>query len=83
MPDGNGAQDWRGDMDRRVEALEKARRELEDSFIVMTHLETRMGRMMRRQAEWLENHEACVAESEARRKHIETNLSEVTDKLNV
>jgi len=82
MADGNGANEWRDDMERRVTALEKARRDLEDSFIVMTQLETRMSQVMRQQSEWLANHETQIAESKARLKHIETSLAEATDKIN-
>ena len=83
MADGNGASEWRDDMERRVKALENARRELEDSLIVMAELERRMGQVQRQQAEWLANHEARMAESEARLKHIETGLAEATDKINL
>jgi hypothetical protein len=75
MPDGNGANDWRDDMGRRVQALEKARRELEDSFLVMAQLEARMSRVVREQAEALDGHNS-------RLKLIETRLAEVTDKIN-
>ena len=39
------------DHEARVKALEKARTELEDSFLVMTHLETKQSNVIRQQAE--------------------------------
>jgi hypothetical protein len=82
MPDGNGERQWQIEMQRRLEALERAHKELEDSFIVMTQLETRMSQVVRQQSEWPANHETRLAESEARLKHIETGLAEATDKIN-
>jgi hypothetical protein len=89
MADGNGESDWRQDMQARMERLEKAHRDLEDSFIVMAHLETRASQVLRQYGEWLERHEQRMAErdaeiaaSNARLRHIEIGLAEATDKLN-
>ena len=82
MPDGNGERQWHDEMSRRLEALEKAHRELEDSFIVLTHVETRMSQIVRQQAEALADHESRMTASEARLQHIETGLAEATDKIN-
>ena len=72
-----------------MERLENARKELEDSFIVLMHIETRAAQALRQHSEWLANqderiskHDAEIAESNARLKHIETGLAEATDKLN-
>jgi hypothetical protein len=67
MADGNG------DLEGRVARLEQARKELEDSFIVMTQLETRMSQNLRQQAEWL-------ADLEPRMRHTEKLLAEMTIK---
>jgi len=75
MPEENGAHEWRDDVEQRLQALERARRELEDSFIVMTQLETRMSQVLRQQAEALDM-------QGSRLKHIETGLAEATDKIN-
>lgn len=65
-------------MQRRLEALEKAHRELEDSFIVMTHLETRMGKNIRESAEWLANHEERIRRAELT---ISDKLAQLTIKM--
>jgi hypothetical protein len=62
-----------GDLEERVGRLEQARKELEDAFIVMTQLETRMSQNLRQQAEWL-------AELEPRMRQAEKALAEMTIK---
>lgn len=62
-----------GDLERRVTRLETARKELEDSFIVMAHLEARMSQNLRQQAEWLPN-------LEPRMQRTEKILAEMTIK---
>ena len=62
-------------MQRRVQALEDARRELEDSLIVMAQLEARLARHLREQAEWL-------ASYEPRMKRMEIQNTEMNDKIN-
>jgi hypothetical protein len=66
----------------RLEALEKAHRELEDSFIVLTHVETRMSQIVRLQAEATADHERRLAKSEILWKRIDTALAEATEKIN-
>jgi septal ring factor EnvC (AmiA/AmiB activator) len=70
-------------MERRMVALQKAHKELEDSFIVLTHVETRMSNLLRDQSSYMANHEARLIKSEARLQRIETNLAEATDKINL
>jgi septal ring factor EnvC (AmiA/AmiB activator) len=82
MANGNGGGDWRKESEERLAALERARRELEDSLTVMAQLEARLSRVVRQQAEWLEQHDAEIVESKARLKHIEIGLAEASDKLN-
>ena len=82
MANGNGGGDWRQENEERLAALERARREIEDSLTVMAQLEARMSRVVRPRSEWLAQHEAEIAASNARLKHIEIGLSEATDKLN-
>jgi hypothetical protein len=62
------------DFRRRIEAL-KAHKELEDSFIVLTHVETRMSQIVRLQAEALANHAP-------RLERAEILLAEMTEKVN-
>jgi hypothetical protein len=44
-----------------IARLEAARRELEDSFIVMTHLETKAAARVKEHAEFIAAHEARFA----------------------
>ena len=84
MAGGNGDYDWRQEMAKRMEAMEKAHKELEDSFIVMTHLETRMSQFLREQAEYIAGHEARLREHEARLREQEQRdriLDERIEKL--
>ena len=53
-----------GDLENRVTRLEIARKEIEDSFIVMAQLEARMSRSLRQQAEWLANLEPRMQKAE-------------------
>jgi hypothetical protein len=62
------------EMRRRLEALEQAHRELEDSFIVMTHLETRMSQVVRQQSE-------AIATNSSRLDRAEILISEMTEKV--
>jgi hypothetical protein len=82
MPEGNGERGWHADMQRRFEALEKAHRELEDAFIVMTHLETRMSQIVRQHTEWLAAHEELFKRAEKARADMEIKMSEMNDKIN-
>ena len=68
MPDGNGNRDWHQEMRERMEALEKAHKELEDSFIVLTHVETKMSQLLKEQTEYVANHEKRLQEQEKRRQ---------------
>jgi hypothetical protein len=66
----------------RMEALEKAQGELQDAFIVMTHVETRMSQLIKQQAEYMADHEARLQHHEQMLKRIDTGLAEATDKIN-
>ena len=48
------------DHEQRRARLEAARRELEDSFIVMTHLETKAAARVKEHAEFIAAHEAAM-----------------------
>jgi flagellar biosynthesis chaperone FliJ len=72
------------DHEQRLARLEAARRELEDSFIVMTHLETKAAARIREHAEFIAAHEAAIAKQEAATaKQVERTsvLDERVDKL--
>jgi hypothetical protein len=75
MPEGNGNQEWRDDMQRRIQALQDARREVEDSLIVMAQLEARLSRGLRETAEWVASHDALI-------KRMEIQNAEMNDKIN-
>lgn len=62
------------DFETRLKALESAHRELEDSFIVMTHLETKQSRMIKEQAEYMAGHEARLREAEQRNHEVDVRI---------
>ena len=65
-------------------ALEKAHKELEDSFIVLTHVETKMSQLLREQTEYVASHEQRLKEYERWRKEQAERdrvLDERIDKL--
>ena len=76
MADSNGSDKF-DDHEQRLAKLEAARRELEDSFVVMTHLETKAAARVREHAEFIAAHEAAIA------KQLERTsaLDERVDKL--
>ncbi len=53
-----------GDFGTRLTRLEAARKELEDSLVVMAHLEARQSQMIKGQAEYLIEHEARLKQAE-------------------
>lgn len=61
MPEGNGS----GDHETRLRALEAARKEIEDSLLVMSQLEARQSRVVR---ELAEQQDAQRTELEEQRK---------------
>ena len=65
------------DFETRLKALENAHRELEESFIVMTHLEIKQSRMIKEQAEYMAGHEARLREAEQRNGQAEQRNREV------
>jgi predicted nucleic acid-binding Zn-ribbon protein len=52
VPDDNGS-----DLTQRVETLEKARKDIEDSLVVMAHLENEMSQLFKQQAKNVASHE--------------------------
>jgi hypothetical protein len=63
------------DHEERIAKLEAARRELEDSFIVMAHLETKSAARIKEHAEFIAGQEAAM------RLHTR-KMTEFDDKLN-
>lgn len=73
MSEGNGSDNLR----QRVEALEKAHQELEDSVIVLAHLENKMSRMLKEQAEYMAAYEARLREQEKRDQIIDGRIDKL------
>jgi hypothetical protein len=69
------------DQEARLTALEAAHKELEDAFVVMTHLETKMGQMLREQAEYLAMHEARLKQSEQQMEQQRQFNREVDERI--
>lgn len=61
--------------EKRLTALETARKDLEDAMVVMAHLE-------KGQSERLKEHAAFIASHEAFIQRHETIMAEIDDKLN-
>jgi hypothetical protein len=70
------------DHELRIKRLEDARRELEDSFIVMTHLETKASARIREHAEFIAAHETAMQQFDKLLISHRTAMSEFDDKLN-
>jgi len=87
MPEnGNGSLD---DHELRIARLEAARKELEDAFIVMTHLETKAAARVKEHAEFIAEHEArlrshseFIASQEAAMHLHAQKMNEFDEKLN-
>jgi flagellar biosynthesis chaperone FliJ len=77
------------DHEERIARLEAARKELEDSFIVMAHLETKSAARVKEHAEFIADHEQAIRKhnefvahhEQAIREH-EQAIREMDDKLN-
>jgi len=71
------------DFETRLKALENAHRELEDSFIVMTHLETKQSRMIKEQAEYMAGHEARLREADQRNREVDLRIEKLVSAIGV
>jgi galactokinase/mevalonate kinase-like predicted kinase len=72
-------QNGHDDHERRIRALEEARKELEDSFIVMTHLETKQSNVIRQQAEAIQETDKRIKQ-QAEAIDEQRRLNQETDK---
>ena len=70
MAEGNGTNRL-DDHEQRLTKLQAARRELEDSFIVMTHLETKAAARIKEHAEFIAGHEEWM-------KHMQDKMDALT-----
>ena len=59
--------------------IEAAVKDLQDSMIVMAHIEKCHSEMLRAHEEWINEHGAEIQEF---RRRTDQNLAEITDKLN-
>jgi len=81
MPDGNGNRDWQQEMRERTAALEKAHKELEDSFIVLTHVETKMSQMLRDQTEYVASHEQRLRALDERIEKLVSAIGDLISRI--
>jgi flagellar basal body rod protein FlgC len=68
--------------EKRLTALETARKDLEDAMVVMAHLEKGQSARLKEHAEFIANHETAMANHEAWLKRHDVVMSEIEDKLN-
>jgi flagellar biosynthesis chaperone FliJ len=68
------------DHEERIARLEAARRELEDSLIVMAHLETKSAARVKEHAEFIAGHEQAIREHTEFIAHHERVMREIDDK---
>jgi hypothetical protein len=65
----------------RLRRLEEAHKELEDAFIVMTHLETKQSQMLKEQAEYVANHEKRIREAEERNRDVDARIEKLVSAI--
>jgi hypothetical protein len=70
----NMAENNGGDLERRVSVLEQARKEMEDTMLVMAHLEAAAGRRVKEHAQFIADHEEWM-------HHFQAKLDGLTDIL--
>lgn len=63
--------------DTRLTALQAAHKELEDAFIVMTHLEKKMGEVLKEQAQYVASHEARLRTAEKRACEVDERIDKL------
>ena len=74
-------QNGRDDHERRIRALEEARKELEDSFLVMTHLETKQSNVMKQQAEAIEEQRKLNQDTDKRIADLVSAIGKLISKM--
>jgi septal ring factor EnvC (AmiA/AmiB activator) len=72
-----------GDFGTRLTRLEAARKELEDSLVVMAHLEARQSQMIKEQAEYMVQYEKRLRESERRNNDIDKRIADLVSAIGV
>jgi|GEM_PF-3341020 len=85
MAENNG-----GDLERRVSVLEQARKEMEDTMVVMAHLEATAGRRIKEHAQFIADHHDSMRDFDAKHaqfaadhqdwmQHFQKKLDALTD----
>jgi L-ribulose-5-phosphate 3-epimerase UlaE len=69
------------DHETRIKALEQGRKELEDSFIVMTHLETKQSNLIKIWAEETEKIRAQVAEQRKLNQETDKRIADLVSAI--
>ena len=69
------------DHERRIRALEEARKELEDAFLVMTHLETKQSNLIKSQAEAMEEQRKLNQETDKRIAALVSAIGKLITKM--
>lgn len=72
-----------GDFGTRLTRLEAARKELEDSLVVMAHLEARQSQMIREQAEYMVEYERRLRETERRNNDVDKRIADLVSAIGV
>ncbi len=69
------------DHEIRIKALEEARKELEDSFLVMTHLETKQSNVIKQQAQATEELQKQAEEQRKLNRETDRRISELVSAI--
>ncbi len=71
------AKKYMPDIDERLKSLENAKREIQDSLIVISHLEARQSRLLKEQSEYLASHELRLQQSEERNRAVDERIEKL------
>ena len=66
-----------GDFGTRLTRLEAARKEIEDSLVVMAQLEARQSQMLKEQAAYMVEYEKRLRESDRRNNDIDKRIADL------
>jgi len=67
--------------DGRLKTLADANREVQDSLVVISHLEARQSRLIKEQAEYLASHELRLRQSEQRNHDADTRIEKLVSAI--
>jgi len=69
------------DHESRITALEAARKEIEDSLIIMAHLETKQSTLLREQAEYMTIHEKRLRQAEEQNRDVDKRIADLVSAI--